>query len=464
MPDHLKNTGLGAASWSTTAVHPPTGSNELILADFVEPSILVAQLSTQRSWPFRAMDGCRWLISRLFGIVSVIFLMATAASIPIVQLISFGYLLEVSGRLARGGKFSSAMIGLGKASHLGGVLLGTWLLLLPIRFVSALWYEAYLIEPNSQQTQLMRILLLTLVGLTIVQILAAWVCGGKLRYFFWQAVAPFSFLIWTVRKTAKSKVLHPVLTACLGWVSPYFVPNLCEARPVTDWFVPAILLKKVLNGTIYTDARDGLWNFVAGLNLWYYFKLGFKGFIGTFLWLVVPTTFLMAATASDSGFALGSAFLGIGIAVPLFAILPFVQAHFARDGRWKSFLEPLSVISNFWRAPIAHVVALLMTLALAIPLFLLKIEEIPQELLWTLSLVFVTFTWPARIVIGLAYRRGNKPGKTSRWWISVPVMFVAIPISFAFIFIMFFSRYVTWNGMWSLLENHVFLLPAPFWL
>ena len=97
-------------------------------------------------------------------------------------------------------------------------------------------------------------------------------------------------------------------------------------------------------------------------------------------------------------------------------------------------------------------------------LVLLKIEEIPTELLWTLSLVFVAFTLPSRIAVGLAYRRGDRPGKQARWWLGLPVIGLSLPLSFTFVFIMFFTRYITWNGMWSLMENHVFLLPAPFWL
>ncbi len=445
-------------------MHPPTRPDDPMLAQIANPHCRNDAPNHYRSWPFRTLRGCRWLTSRLFGIASVIFLTATAASIPIVQLMSFGYLLEVVGRLARGGNFSSAMIGLTKASHLGGIILGTWLLLLPVRFISLLWYEAYLIDPASNQTLFFRILQITLTGLMIFQIMAAWICGGKLRYFFWQAIAPLSFSIWILKRSANTKRVRLILSKCLNWISPHFVQDLCKVRPVTDWFVPAIIIKKIVRRTIYTDMRDGLWAFMASLNLSYYFKLGLKGFSGTFLWLLTPTILMMASTARDDAISILSAILGFGLAVPLFAILPFIQAHFARTGRMSSFLELPSVMRYFFRSPIAHVIALLMTFILALPLFLLKIEEIPQELLWTLSLVFVTFTWPAKIAVGLACRRGSRPDKTIRWWIAIPMVLLTTPISFAFIVIMFFTRYVTWNGMWSLLENHVFLLPAPFWL
>ena len=166
--------------------------DESIAPEWAEPACGRAKPSSQQSWPFKWIDSVRWLISRLFGSFSLLFLLAAAASLPILQLVSFGYLLEVSGRLARGGRLSGAMIGLEKASRLGSLILGTWLLLLPIRLVSLLWYEAYLIDPGSQQTAVWRIVQITLIGFTLPQILAAWLCGGKLRYFFWQAIAPFS--------------------------------------------------------------------------------------------------------------------------------------------------------------------------------------------------------------------------------------------------------------------------------
>ena len=56
------------------------------------------------------------------------------------------------------------MIGLSKASVLGSIVLGTWLMLLPIRFVSNLWFDAYLVDPGSPQTQFLRVLQIVLIG------------------------------------------------------------------------------------------------------------------------------------------------------------------------------------------------------------------------------------------------------------------------------------------------------------
>ena len=172
----------------------------------------------------------------------------------------------------------------------------------------------------------------------------------------------------------------------------------------------------------------------------------------------------MASTNREGGFAVFAGVVGSLIAIPVFTLLPFLQAHYAVDGKLRRFLEVRKVIQNMGKAPLAHLIALLLTLVLALPLFLLKIEEIPRELLWTLSVVFVVFIWPAKWVTGWAYRRGTYREKRTRWFVRWPILSLCFPVSFAFVLILFFTRYVTWHGALSLLENHVFLLPAPFWL
>ncbi len=401
--------------------------------------------------------------SSLFGMASVVFLLAVAANIPIIQFLSFGYLLEVSGRLARNQKFSQAMIGLRKASVLGSIVLGTWLMLLPIRLLSNLWFEAYLIDPASPQTRFLRVLQIVLIVLIVCHIGAAWLCGGKLRYFFWPIVAPFSFVVWLARRLAGWKYFHGFLTLTTGWFASGLADEICHAKPVQDWFLPAIFWKRIRAGGAYSTARDGVWNFCESLHLPYYFVLGLQGFIGTFAWLLIPTLLLVVATYLDGGAAVLSGVLGVIIAIPVFALLPFLQAHFATDGQLRRFLQIRGVFCNFGRAPIAHLLALLVTLALAIPLFLLKVEAIPNELLWTISVVFVVLTWPAKMMIGWAYGRGVKRTRQSRWWVRYPIALLTVPVSLSFVVILTLSRYISWNGALSLFENHVFLLPAPFW-
>ena len=50
----------------------------------------------------RLVKRLRWLGSSLFCLISLIILLAYLTAIPILQLIAFGYLLNISGRLAAG--------------------------------------------------------------------------------------------------------------------------------------------------------------------------------------------------------------------------------------------------------------------------------------------------------------------------------------------------------------------------
>ncbi|MFK7768758.1 MAG: hypothetical protein AB8B55_16170 [Mariniblastus sp.] len=428
------------------------------------PVAVTESESSQPSWVFRFVGWVSFLISRLFGIGSIIFLLAVAANIPIVQFLSFGYLLEVSGRLARKQTFRDAMIGLKKASVLSGIVMGTWLMLIPIRVAANFAREAYLIDPNSAQTQGLRFFVLVLIGLVVAHIAAAWMCGGKLRYFFWPLIAPFSLAIWLARRAAGSAFFRRIIGLSTGWISKSLVDDICNVRPVSDWFLPAIFIRKLRSGNVYANCRDGVWEFAKNLNLFYYFNLGWKGFVGTFLWLFIPTVLLVTASFTEGGASVLSGIFGVVFAIPIFMILPFLQAHFATDGKIKRFLEVRTVFKNYGRAPFAHLTALFLALVLALPLFFLKIEEIPGELLWTLSIVFVVFSWPARLVVGWAYRRGAVRENPSRWWVRFPLVFLAMPVALSFALILTLTRYISWNGAFSLYENHVFLLPAPFWM
>ena len=418
----------------------------------------------ERSWVFRCWDSISTGARYLFGLASLVFLLAVVANVPVLQILVFGYLLEVSGRLANDQPLRNSFVGLSKAAKLGAVALGAWLCLWPIRLVSKFWLDAYIIAPDSPQQQFLATLEIVLICLLIGHVFLATVCGGKLRYFFWPLVAPFSFGLWFLRWAIGIPVIHKTLQLSLGWISKHFVEDLGRVRPLNDWFLPAIAWKKFLAGSLYADARDGLWDFVAGLRLWYYTKLGFKGLVGSLAWLALPTWLLIQATSEAGPVPAICGVVGSMLAIPVFSLLPFLQVHFARDGRLHRFLQVRQVLQNVARAPFAHLLALLLTLVFALPLFLLKIEPIPREILWTLSLFFIAFALPARWICGWAYRRGTKNETPWRWWIRFPVWGLLLLLSFVFVFLMFFTRYITWNGAYSLIENHVFLIPAPFWL
>ncbi len=124
----------------------------------------------------------------------------------------------------------------------------------------------------------------------------------------------------------------------------------------------------------YASARDAVWDFVASLRLPYYFRLGLFGFLGTMAWLVIPVTLLALGSRRPFFNLPGILLLGL-VAVPL----PYLQARFAAENRFRAMFELRSVRDRFKRAPWAFTFALMLLLVGALPLYLLKIEMIPRD-------------------------------------------------------------------------------------
>src|SRR5207248_10412134 len=110
------------------------------------------------AWPSRPGFG-----SLFIGLVELVVLL-------VLQLLSLGYLLEAGGRVARTGKLRDGFIGVRLAARLGGVVLGAWFLLLPVRFVADMARAAEIIDPNGRVAANWRTGLFVLIGLTFVHI------------------------------------------------------------------------------------------------------------------------------------------------------------------------------------------------------------------------------------------------------------------------------------------------------
>ena len=90
----------------------------------------------------------------LFGLLSVLLGLAVFSVIPVLNLLSLGYLLHSSARVATTGRLRDGLLGVRKASVIGRVLVGAWLVFLPLRFLSALWQDAELISPGGSSSRL----------------------------------------------------------------------------------------------------------------------------------------------------------------------------------------------------------------------------------------------------------------------------------------------------------------------
>jgi hypothetical protein len=351
------------------------------------------------------------VVDWLFGLVAIVGGLAVLSVIPVLNFFSLGYLLECSGRVAATGRIRDGFVGIRKASILGSLVIGTWLVTLPVRFVSGMWRDAELIAPGSGTAQGWRVFLIILTVLTVGHIGWSWMRGGRLWHFLWPA--PKRFVRW------------------LG--SP----------------------------GKYRSVRDGVLEYVLGLRLPHYFWLGMRGFAGAVVWLIGPVGILVGASQLPQGPAALLSLLGAAVLMVVVLYLPFMQVHFARTKRFRAMFEVGEVRRLFMRAPIAFWVALFVTLLFAMPLYLLKIELTPREVAWLPSLLFVIFIFPARLLTGWAMGRAVKREEPRHgvWrWLS---RLAVIPVVFVYVAFVYLTQYLSWYGTLSLLEQHAFLVPAP---
>jgi hypothetical protein len=348
----------------------------------------------------------------VFGFATIVVGLAVLAALPVLQFLSLGYLLEAGGRVARTGRLRDGFIGVRTAARLGGIVAASWLVLLPARFVSDLAYSAGAIDPGGRGAELWRFAALALIALTVIHIVTACARGGRLRYFLW----PFNIV----------------------------------------WFT-----RRVLRGGYYTEARDAVWDFVMSLRLPYYFWLGLRGFLGALAWLVLPVSLLALGRASFPGAGLVGFVGGVLLALVL-VYLPFLQMRFAQTNRLRGAFEWRAVRREYRKAPWAFAFAFIITLRFAVPLYLLKIEVVPREAEWLPGLVFIAFIYPARLLTGRALGRAARREAPRHWFFRWTGRLPFLPAAAFYVLIVFFTQYTSWNGVWSLYEQHAFLVPVPF--
>jgi hypothetical protein len=357
----------------------------------------------------RITGGLDWA----FGLLCLVAGLAIFSVVPLLNFISLGYLLHVSAQVARSGRIRDGFVGIRRASRIGSFVVGALLICIPARILSGLWKDAEIVAPGSNGAALWRIATFIVTSITLFQILWASLRGGRLHHFLWPA--PFQFIAWLK--------------------SPDKVSSL----------------------------RDRLSVGASGLRLPFLFWLGARAFAGTFLWLLLPVGILITAAqqAPESGGALLSLLGGL-LLMPVVLYLPFLQVRFALEDRFRALFEIASIRQHFNRAPLAFWCALLATLLFALPLYLLKIELPPRGIVWLPSLVFVLFIFPARLLTGWAFGRALRQPSPRHGMIRWASRVGLLPVVLIYVVIVYLSQYLSWNGTLGLLEQHAFLVPAPW--
>jgi hypothetical protein len=143
--------------------------------------------------------------------------------------------------------------------------------------------------------------------------------------------------------------------------------------------------------------------------------------------------------------------------------LPFLQLRLAATDRFAQAFNVFAVRRDFRCAPWAFASSIVVTLLFALPLYLFKIETVPSEAAWLPGLIFIGFIYPARLLTGWAMGRATRRhGEYRHWFFRVTGRLPLLPVAGFYVMIVFFAQYTSWNGVWSLYEQHAFMLPIPF--
>ena len=370
----------------------------------------------RRSW-FRRLVGITVVTIRtLFRLASLVAVLAFLAAIPLLQLIAFGYLLDVAGRLTRGGTLKESLHGLDRAGSIGLAVVALFVASLPVQLLVHWESVAAVIDPGSDQSIRLRSLAIVCAILATVWLLWVWARGGTLKNYLWPEPKRFLRQAW---------------------------------RPST-----------------WSSMPDRLWEFTVSLELPRLFWLGARGFFGTLVCLFPAMVIIFAnrnGTTPLAGLVGARYLISLGIVL---LYLPMLQAHFAAENRLRALFDVLTVRQYFLQAPWAWFGAMFCSLVLMpIPLYLLKIEATPQEVVWLPSLFFVAFMLPARISAGLALRRASRQPLKFGFWHSLSrwtVRLLMIPVVGIYLLFLALSQYTSWEGLQTWVQQHALLVPVPF--
>jgi len=147
--------------------------------------------------------------------------------------------------------------------------------------------------------------------------------------------------------------------------------------------------------------------------------------------------------------------------------LPMLQVNFASRNRISALFDVRQVRFDFRRAPWAWLGAMVVGLVVApIPLYLLKIEATPREVVWLPCVVFVMLMMPARICAGLAIRRARRLPEVPRgswpWTSRMIVRLLMTVVVGVYLLFVYLSQYTSWDGLRTWIMQHAILVPYPF--
>jgi hypothetical protein len=350
----------------------------------------------------------------IFQFAALLLLLAICSTIPVVQLASLGYMLEAGKRIAKHGNLLYGLPGLKKAGRIGTFLLGALLTFLPVWLVRDFAITGQLIDPSNNAIQVLEIV--------------SW-----LMFSGWVA-----HLLWSIARGGR------------WW---HYL-----------WPQPLRILREAWRPSFWNRSMDELWQEANQWQLFGLWWLGFRAFIGGLCWLAIPATLMAIGLRGEDPSPIQGllGLIGAFSMMLLTMYLPFLQMNMAIENRFGALFALRKVRRQYSSAPWTFLIANFLTLALAIPLYFLRIEATPEEYVWLLCLFFVLFSLPGRWLTGFAIYRSERTGKKHRWYSRFPAylaQWAYVPIYLGFLYL---SLLVVWDGVASVFFQHAFLIPLPF--
>ena len=357
------------------------------------------------AWPF-------WVLGRCWDLISLAVLLAVVAAIPIFQVASLGYILFAAGRLANGDRWRNAFPGLRIAGKIGTFAMLAALSWIPIYVLTDLAYSAALLEPNSESARAWRFGAFFFAAAWVVHVGWAAMRGGRWWHFVWPAPIRFLLKAW---------------------------------RPST-----------------WSQAADRLYDLVSQLQIPMLWWLGARATVGALLWTCVPVSMMIIGLrAHEFELAPLVGMVGATAMMVVMLYLPMLQVHMAAKNRFTEVFNVVAIRQYFLRAPWFYALSLLVLCGLAIPLYLLRIEATPSELVWAPSLVFVAFMLPAKLLIGAALGYANKREQYRHWLLRWPAWIVSVASVMVYVGALYIAQFIAWQGAFVNYFQHAVLVPAP---
>jgi len=181
-----------------------------------------------------------------------------------------------------------------------------------------------------------------------------------------------------------------------------------------------------------------------------------------FAWLFIPTALFSALRDTAKPVQVLLTLIGGAMLIAFLTWVPFLQAHFAAEQRSRAMFELKTIRELYRRSPVAMYLSIVVLYALSLPLYLFKIVQLPQDVYWLLTPIFIASIYPAKILIGWAYSRAIR--KEKRAWVIVrwPLWLAVVPLLGIYVFILFFTPAIGAAGRAVLFQHHGILLPWPF--